>query len=142
MTTFDGSAASVNVLTDAGTLLGIDSNPPDIYLTAANQVLVSAGECSATLLEDPLYSTLLTYLVAHFYTISNPEASSKSVNGASKSYVKGTVGDGLRATSFGRTAMSLDVTGCLDRVGSTRRAGVSWIGTAGDKRREPTEEVN
>ena len=118
------------------TLLGLSSFTGDIFVASANALLTDAGVCDPLLLVEPLYSTLRAYLAAHFYSISNPEFTSRSVNGASKSLNIPGAGEGLKQTSFGRAALQLDRKGCLLRT-TGKPANLVWMGTQGDPRRCP-----
>lgn len=140
MTIIDGTPATpgtqLQVYIDVALLLGLSEFDGTIFITTADLFLARAGECDPSLLVEPAYSILRAYLAAHFYSISNPTESSRSVNGASKSYSVPSPGDGLKLTPFGRAALLLDPKGCLYRTTGIP-ANLIWMGTAGDSRRDP-----
>lgn len=70
------------------------------------------------------------WLSVHFYKVQNPDATSQSLGGASKSYDgRGGGGEGFKATSWGKQAVALDTTGFLDSYG-TGRPQIAWLGTS------------
>ena len=90
--------------------------------------------CNPLLGEEPLYSTIRAWLVAHYYAVAHPGRRSRTINGVSTSYVMPVAGEGLRATPYGRAALTLDPFGCLERVSLPRRpVGMHWGGTHGPR---------
>ena len=80
------------------------------------------------------------WLAAHFHRVSKPLTTSRSVNGASTSIdSSGGGGSGWSATPFGIQALTLDNSGCLERM-EGREAGVSALGSCGDGKRIPKDE--
>jgi len=99
-----------------------------VFHRAALSILSQAQGSCEELKEEELAKLLTTYLTAHYYAITNPVATSKSVNGVSKSYSQGTPGKGLESTPYGRQAIALDPCQALEKL-SYRRAGVRYVGT-------------
>lgn len=65
--------------------------------------------------DDDILVQVELYLSAHFYCITNPQMSSKSIAGVSGSFlVQG--GKGLEQTTFGQQALALDPTGNLKAI--------------------------
>ena len=142
-TTISGSPAQApDGSADVADLLGLESFEGGVWLKAADALLARAARCSPLLgPAGELGPVLRTHLAAHFYSVSNPEVTSKSVNGASKSYARPTPGEGLKSTSFGRTALLLDTTGRLDRTAAARVAGLTYLGTPGNRLRGETRRA-
>ena len=71
------------------------------------------GEWSADQTDD-----IVEQVVCHLIvTAKEPEVSQKKLGDASETYSRSQAGMGLRETSYGRTAIMLDDTGCLARRG-------------------------
>lgn len=131
-----GTSDPSPLATTVAKLLGLSTFDGAIFIASADALLTDAGECDPNLLVEPLYGTLRAYLTAHFYSISNPVFTSRSVNGASKSYSQPSAGEGLKQTPFGRAALQLDRKGCLART-TGKPANLIWLGTEGDGKRCP-----
>lgn len=125
------SSSSADILAEAGELIGgaYEFTDSSVYVKQAERSLQQAAVCSAELLASPLYETLKPLLIAHFYTLSNPSVTSKSINGASKSFSIASPGKGLNATLWGQQALALDTTGCLASTFGTK-IQFAWGGTA------------
>lgn len=108
-----------------------DGNLPvlDPFIRAANVITSRVYTCSVTngvTLSDEELVEIETWLAAHFYVCSDQVAQNRSEAGASMSF-GGTLGEGLKSSKYGQTALQLDFSGCLKKVG--RRAVGAWLGT-------------
>ena len=78
----------------------------DVYLKTAESIVNELLENCAAGQWDTAKSIMIGHwLAAHFYALVHPGdyvVTSKSVNGASKSYGRNSPGDGFMATPFGR----------------------------------------
>lgn len=83
--------------------------------TFVNEVLASSG------LSDDMLKEIELYLAAHFCTLAveNGGITGQKLGDASESYAN-TYGPGLSGTRFGQAALTMDYTGTLVRVSSTR----------------------
>lgn len=104
--------------------------PLDPFIRIANLMTTRAYTCSVTngvaLSTDELVE-IETWLAAHFYVCSDQVAQSRSEAGASMSF-GGTLGEGLMSSKYGQTALIIDASGCLKKLG--KRAVGMWLGTA------------
>lgn len=75
---------------------------------------------------------IVRWLTAHLLANANKGAAgqltSKSLGDASESYASGSAGVDLASTSYGKQAIALDPSGCLERVGK-KRAFAFALGT-------------
>lgn len=133
------------------TILGVDSST-DVseFVDAAKAVIDHLlADCAASQWDDLGASRIGNWLAAHFYAVAFPTEAmlrSQSANGASHSLNVPNAGEGFMATPYGRTAISLDPSGCLKRYDqNTQREPlkISWVGKRGDARRiESTTDNN
>jgi hypothetical protein len=113
------------------------------FIDAAAVVVDRVAVCAidkAEPLDGPTLALLETWLGAHFYQQMDQGFSSKSTADASASY-QGSTGRYYESTPYGRSALSLDSSGCLaeeqaglegagDGVGKATAGGI-WLGTPG-----------
>lgn len=137
MTTIDGTpsaspAASLDALVEA--ILNRPYTEPAFlpFVQTAELVLLDAIVCNPLLDAEPMRTTIKAWLTAHYWAVSNPLKRSRSINGASATLDLPTAADGLRGTPYGRQALALDTTGCLQKATTTKtRVGATWAGTVG-----------
>ena len=87
-----------------------------------------ANQDSASLLTSALKTQIELYLAAHFYEHRDPQPIQESTMKASATY-QGKLGEGLKSSKWGQTAVALDVTGTLASLSAGRKtASVMWLG--------------
>ncbi len=108
------------------------------FIRTANRLTdkVSAADSGGELGTELLLE-IETYLAAHLCAQRDPQYSSKSTGGASGQF-QGQFGQRLDATSWGQTALMLDVTGYLAKLneGKRSKASLTWVG------KPPSEQTN
>lgn len=90
----------------------LDTTP---FITAAN-LLVSAKLGSKTELSTAQLKEIERWLAAHFVSVRDQRTSSERVGNASATFT-GKYGLGLEGSREGQTAMALDITGTLAKLG-------------------------
>jgi hypothetical protein len=108
----------------------------DGFIAAANEVtnfckLLSQKKGRVVRMGGLQESTLLqieTFMAAHFYQLSDPDYTSRSTEGASGSFKRGTTDQGFALTDYGRNAMDIDWSGCLKNVNKQQFAGGLHMG--------------
>ena len=75
------------------------------------------------------------WLAAHLYCINDPLYKSRSTQGASGAFQRGSDGKGFASTDYGQTAMTLDWSGCLKNLNEQQRFNTAWLG------RQPLEQM-
>lgn len=101
----------------------------DGFIDTATKMVDKLSTCAGTDLDDQQLELIERWLSAHYYTITNPQARSKSIGSASKSWnVAPVMGKGLEATPYGQQALALDTSGCLDSL-TGEKMGVTWLGS-------------
>lgn len=67
-------------------------------------------------------TAIIKWLAAHLIasTDSSATLASSKLGDASDTYVRATTGEGLKGTTYGQQALSLDPNGCLARLGKAR----------------------
>ena len=113
----------------------------DAYIDTASKLVDKVQDCdtkSGGNLDEQQLELIERWLAAHFTVISRPQVSSKSIGGASTSFLVGSVSDGIKATIFGQQALIMDTSGCLDGLTNTK-AKVAWLGTSPRKQRNITD---
>ena len=120
-----------------------------ISTTLTNDEVTPFLRAASTLIDSVLpsdhgYSAALckeieTWLGAHFVAVRDPRAKSKSIGDYSISFEKAVTGEGLAATTYGQTAMALDIKGFLKEASkSGGRMEVFHLGT--DRTEYPTDD--
>lgn len=69
------------------------------------------------------------WLAAHNYALMDPLYMSKSTGGASASFQR-QAGMGFESTEYGRMAIRLDFSGCLNNIDKQQFASCDWLGKA------------
>lgn len=108
-------------------LVQLDSNVTDLtpYIIIAENLvtnfLVAAGNAISgsdkVVLTESELKEIERWLAAHFAAVADPRLKSQSVDGASESYDLQTDKIGLGITMYGKTAMMLDRSNQLSRIG-------------------------
>lgn len=98
-------------------IIDIDSSITDLspFITIAN--LLVTDKLAGSGQSEDLLKEIERWLAAHFVAIRDPRAKSESIGGISITYA-GNTGEGFRSTLYGQTALSLDTTGILAKLGS------------------------
>lgn len=102
------------------------------FIAAANalveEIAVESGHSEARL------TLIETWLAAHFYCMRDPRASTETAGPVSASY-QSAVALGLNTSHYGQMAMTLDTSGLLAALSSTKRrtASVAWLGQEEDR---------
>lgn len=108
----------------------------DLAIDSATSLVDQLSECASkegNTLDNQRLELIETWLAAHFSYIGNPtHVSSKSVGGASQSFLQGPVSTGLDASPFGTQALKLDSSGCLERI-TGESVKIFWVGGQEDK---------
>jgi hypothetical protein len=68
------------------------------------------------------------WLAAHFYHCSDQTYNSRATEGASGQFQAGPPEKGFQSSEYGRMAVSIDWSGCLENLGKKQRAGAIWLG--------------
>ena len=108
------------------------------FIAAANALTDYVDSCDV---DNDLSTVQLLqieiWLSAHFYAHRDQQYASKITERAEAIFQVGRQGEGsLDTTQWGRTAMILDVTGCLARLndevktGGKKKVGLTWLGKA------------
>ena len=129
------SAAVILILGDAsahpqnaGDYDGSRDLPP--FIDSATAVVDRVNTC-ATNKGVTLTSTELElierWLAAHLYAMSDQQLASKNTQGSGGSF-RAAGGLALDGTTYGQTAKMMDPSGCLNAIGSRRRAWGAWLG--------------
>lgn len=99
-----------------------------IILTKKDDAQVQAFIDDAVLLtkscgfDGALQKAILRWVTAHLIssTVDEGVVTSDALGGASRSYARASLGNGLAGTTYGQQALALDTAGCLARLGSAR----------------------
>lgn len=109
----------------------IDVTP---FITAANLLVdkIAQNDSLSLLVANDL-KAIETWLAAHFYAHRDQLLTSKSTSGASGSF-QGQTGMHFESTTYGQTAMLIDVTGYLAKLQQQARTGrqgirMLWLGS-------------
>ena len=97
------------------------------FITAAN-LMVTQAFSGNTQIGEALLKEIERYLAAHFITLRDPRVTSESNEGISVSYA-GSFGEGLKSSSYGQMALTLDFTGSLAKLGR-KKASFSMVNYA------------
>jgi hypothetical protein len=92
----------------------------DAFIEAAHQIV--EHNLSGSSLSTKLLVEIERYIAAHLITLRDPRVSSEGADGLSFRY-QGTTGEGLRASHYGQTAITLDPTGTLAALDDKDRQG-------------------
>jgi hypothetical protein len=113
---------------------------PDLtpYIAAANAVVnqvVSlsskrplAGNFFGTTLDSTTAELVERWLAAHYYQAQDKGFESKSTGVSSGSFQGQKGSTGLETTEYGKRALLLDWTGCLEALDKRKFAGGQWLG--------------
>lgn len=109
---------------------GLEDANITAYITTAtlyvDQILSGKGLSSEVM--DEIY----TYVTAHLITHTKERQGAEEEAGTAKIKYTGTYGMGLKATTYGQTAILLDTTGCLAKAGkpvaSIKAIGTDYVG--------------
>lgn len=107
-------------------------NAPSLtgFIATASVIVDRAVTCASNrgiTISDTESELMERWVAAHAYCMSDPTYASKSTQGASASFT-GQTGMHLEQTRYGQTAMDLDPSGCLARVGKQKFAYTAWLG--------------
>lgn len=101
------------------------------YIETATSIVNEIETCSG--LGADRLELIERYLAAHFAFLAGvptgASVASKSIGGASTSYNRPAVGDGVLASPYGATAIQLDTSRCLSGV-LIGTVGIQWLGKA------------
>jgi len=99
------------------------------FIQVASRLVDRVSDCAGSDLDEASLGDIEMWLAAHYASLTNPLIMSKSIAGASSSFQRGQVTDGLKATVFGQQALALDSSGCLEKLTANQRPGLLWGGT-------------
>lgn len=116
--------------TKVRSLTGLPSDyDVDGFIEIASNIVDDVETCSG--LSATKLELIERNLAAHYAMLAGAPVrsavTSKSIDGASTSYTRQQVGEGLAGTPFGKMAETLDTTGCLKKV-IDGQASVTWLG--------------
>ncbi len=120
------SASDVRSIIDDNT--SIDMAP---FIATATVMVDYVNRCDEeNVLSNAQLKEIEKWLAAHYYAHRDQQYMSKRTDKAEAEFQVGEKGKGsLDTTQWGRTAMSLDVTGCLNGVNFGRRKpSFTWLG--------------
>lgn len=116
----------------------IDTDPElslNLFISTANSLVTwLTGKDTSGLLSAEALALIETWLAAHFYAHRDQLFQSKSTGGASGSF-QGQTQMSLNSTTYGQTAMLLDVTNNLSTLnqaslsGNRKNASMFWLGS-------------
>ena len=122
--------------TEVKTIIATSLDDASVQVFIDDAALI-ADQCPAVLsYPDDRQKAIVRWLTAHLIASANRSSgggqlTSKALGDASESYAVGTAGTELASTSYGRQAIALDPSGCLERVGKTRAFVFSVGGSYG-----------
>lgn len=112
------SVTAAEVIALTGTKL-----PEPVVEAIIADAAVLAGPCIQAL-DAARRDAIIRWLSAHMVSTADgggtSTLSSRSLGDASKSWARGTLGEGLKSSFFGQQALALDPSGCLARLGKPR----------------------
>ena len=92
----------------------------DMAIDSASSLVDELATCASAdgnTLSDQRLELIESWIAAHFAYIAQPtNIQSKSVGGASQSYLQASVNQGIDASPYGTQAVLLDTSGCLDKL--------------------------
>jgi hypothetical protein len=106
-----------------------------LLLSKRKSRVISIGGLKASTLE-----LIERWLAAHFYCISDPLYMSRTTQGASGSFQRAAAKDGFASTDYGKTAMDVDISGCLKNINLQQFASVLGMGHHPDQRGDATKD--
>jgi len=111
--------------TDVESIIDVDSSlDVDIFIGMAH--LLTDNVLSASGLSEDTLTEIERLLAAHFITVKYPQTKSEQIGDVRKSFVGdalGTVGLGLKGSTYGQAAMTMDTSGLLKRENAPKGGG-------------------
>lgn len=109
-------------------ILGVASEVDVLpFMATANSIITKVETCAGGNLTDADLELLERWVSAHFYSVINPGLTSKSIAGASTSFHRGQLGQGMESTVYGQQALLMDMSGCLEKV-TGQTMTMTWLG--------------
>jgi len=108
------------------------------FIDVANELVTekcTGSEGPATSYTTVRLELIERWLACHFYAVRDPRPTSESAGPVGQSF-QSAVSLGFDTSHYGQTAMRLDTNGSLARLnnqikkGTTKKAEVTWLGTA------------
>lgn len=115
-------------------ILGVNYNgktPLGRFIETATMMVDHVKTMAATkeiTLTDSELEIIERWLSAHYYCVNDPLYTSRSTGGSSGSFQRGTSGDGMAGTEYGRNAIDLDYSNSLRNLNKQQRARAYWVG--------------
>ena len=98
------------------------------FIDTASKLVDKMTECAGDDLDEQHLELIERWLAAHYFSVVNPNTlTSKSIGGASKSFQSSPVTTGLSGTVYGQQALSLDTSGCLEKL-TGETVSLVWLG--------------
>ncbi len=113
--------------TMVGNILDTDVTDFSAFITPANLLVTNALATPGKITDATTLQEIETWLAAHFFKMSlEQQEKSEKAGEASATYKGAASGRGLKTTTYGQTAMDLDLTGTLANLGK-RAARIDTI---------------
>lgn len=102
------------------------------FIETANVLTDEVSTCAAArdiTLSSALLERIECFLSAHFYAHADPLFSEKKTERASGVFQVGKAEEGgYKSTQYGKSAISLDISGCLAMFNKGQQPTIAWLG--------------